>query len=158
LSLEAKTLKQTITEEAAVVQQFVDQLKLEQTALSAGDTDNLSTFADQKSMLAVRLGDLAERRNALVAAQGFSPDRKGIEAWCEKHPAELAAAGTWAKILKLASEARELNILNGKLIQLRMNFTAKALEALQAGKNSLDLYGPDGQSTKTGHRRIDHAV
>jgi flagellar biosynthesis protein FlgN len=158
LNKEGKHLVHAIAEEAQVVQQFVDLLSLEQTALSAGDTDGLPALAEQKSKLAVRLDNIAAQRNATLVAMGFTTDRSGIEAWCIQHPAEKITMDTWASIIKLAREARELNRLNGELIQLRMNVTAAALEALRASKNSLDLYGPDGQSAKAGHRSIDHAV
>ena len=157
-SKEAKALLQILAEEAESIQQFVDLLNLEQVALASGETDALPEFAEKKSKLAVTLNKLAGQRSTLLSAQGFSIDRKGVEAWHAKHPTEQSVADTWSTILTLAAEARELNRVNGELIQLRLNVTAKALQALQAGKNSLDLYGPDGQSTSTGQRRIDHAV
>lgn len=155
---ETKPLLRIIAEEARTVQQFVDLLNREQTALSVGETDELPALAEQKSILANDLVNLDMQRNDLLAIMGFKSGRKGIEAWCAKHPAEQAVADTWATILRLATEARELSRLNGELIQLRLNVTAKALQALQAGKSSLDLYGPDGQATNSGLRRIDHAV
>ena len=158
LSADASTFLQTIAEEVKTVQQFADLLKLEQTSLSAGNTDDLLVFAEQKSQLAIDLGRLAAQRNLSLAAQGFAADRPGVEAWCAKHPSEKTASDTWSRILVLAREARELNRLNGELIQLRMQFNAKALEALQGGKNSLDLYGPDGQATTSGRPRINQAV
>ena len=157
-SSETRSLLQIISEEARTVQQFVDLLNREQTALSARETDDLPALAEQKSTLAKDLVNLDRQRNDLLAASGFKSGRKGIEAWCTKYPAEQAVADTWATILRTATEARELSRLNGELIQLRLNVTAKALQALQAGKSSLDLYGPDGQATNSGQRRIDHAV
>ena len=158
LNSEVTRLRQTVTEEALAVQQFVDLLSLEQKALSAGDTDDLPALAEKKTQLAGHLNHLAEQRNVTLAVLGFSADREGIEAWCAQHPAEQVAKTTWANILKLAREAHELNRVNGELIQLRMNATSAGLEALRASKSSLDLYGPDGQSSKAGHRSIDHAV
>ena len=158
LNDDGKRLIQAISEEALAVQQFVALLSLEQTALSTGNTDDLPAFAENKGELASRLERLAEQRNAVLAAMGFSTNREGVEAWCSQHPTGKTVADTWADILKLAREARELNRLNGELIHIRLNATANALEALRVSKNSLDLYGPDGQSAKTGHRRIDHAV
>lgn len=145
---------QTMTAEAVAVQQFVNLLKLEQTSLSNGNIDNLPEFAEQKSKFSVHLSSLAEQRNTALAAQGLATDRAGIEAWCTKHPEEQNARKAWQKILALASEARELNRLNGELIQMRLQYISKALEALQSGNKSLDLYGPDGQSTTLGNRRI----
>lgn len=158
LTAEATVFLQAMSAEAEAVQQFVDLLKLEQTSLSNGNTDNLPEFAEQKSKLAVHLNSLAAQRNASLAAQGFAADRAGIEAWCATFPDEQHASSTWRTILSLAAEARELNRLNGELIQMRMQYITKALEALQSGNKSLDLYGPDGQSTTAGHGRINHSV
>jgi flagella synthesis protein FlgN len=152
------TFLQTLKAEGEAIQQFVDLLKLEQTSLSHRNTEDLPKLAEQKSKLAVHLNSLAAQRNASLETQGFGVDRTGIEAWFAKHPNEKAAANAWSRILSLATEARELNRLNGELIRIRMQYTAKALEALQGGKQLLDLYGPDGQSATPNTRRINDAV
>jgi flagella synthesis protein FlgN len=149
---------QTIAEEATAVRRFVDLLKLEQTSLSNGSTDDLLDFAEQKSKLATQLNNLAAQRSALLVAQGFSADRAGVDAWCANHSSGKEAGASWSVLLSLAAEARELNRLNGELIQMRMQYNANALEALRGGKNALDLYGPDGQATSPGHSRIFDAV
>ena len=149
---------QNLTVEVEAVLQFVDILKREQAALGQGVTEELPVFAEQKSTLAVRLNNLATQRNAALAAQGLNADRSGVEAWCAKHPNEKNAKAIWDRILLLAGEAKELNRLNGELIQMRMQYNAKALEALMGGNKSLDLYGPDGQSTTPNNSRINDAV
>ena len=155
---ETTALQQTLVAEAEAVQQFAELLKLEQTSLSSGNTDELPAFAEQKVKLAVHLNTLSAQRNAALATQGLDADRAGVEAWCAKHPNENEVVAAWSRILLVAGEARELNRLNGELIQIRMQYNARALEALQGGKNSLALYGPDGQSTTSGKTRINDAV
>jgi len=154
MAAQATVFLQAMTAEAVAIQQFVSLLKLEQTSLSNGNIDNLPEFAEQKNKFSVHLNSLAEQRNAALTAQGFSADRAGIEAWCTKYSEEQGTRKAWQKILSLAAEARELNRLNGELIQMRLQYISKALEALQSGKKSLDLYGPDGQSTTPDNRRI----
>jgi len=151
-------VQQIVVAEVQTIGQFVDLLKLEQAALRSGDTETLLGYAEQKLNLASRLDELAAQRNAALAAQGFSTDRIGVEAWCAKHLEEDIATKAWATVLALAGEARELNRGNGELIRLRMQYNAKALEALRGGASSLDLYGPDGQATAPGRRRINHSV
>ena len=154
----ANSVSQALQEEVAEIQHFTDLLKLEQAALSNGNTDELLEFADKKDKSAARINHLAEQRNALLSAQGLPPDRPGIEAWCAQNPKETSATTAWGAILTLAHEARELNRLNGELIELRLQFNSKALEALRGREATLDLYGPDGQSKNHEHRRINHAV
>ena len=154
---DSRSLRQMFEGEARLLDLFVDLLRREQIALSQGSAEELPELAEQKNGLVIQLNQLSTKRVAFLEAHGFSPDRIGIDAWCaqaeDQHTTE-----TWHKALKLAAEARELNRVNGELIQTRMQFTAKALEALSGAKNSLELYGPDGQSTKLGSRRINDAV
>ena len=157
-SVAEAALAQTVVAEAQTVEQFVELLKLEQGSLSRGDTDALVGHAERKMEFAARLNELAAERNAALASLGFAADRAGVEAWCAKHPAEEVAAKAWVRVIALAGEARELNRLNGELIRLRMQYNAKALEALRGGASSLDLYGPDGQATTPGRQRINHSV
>ena len=152
------SLLKTIGAELAAVEQFVDLLKLEQTELSTGNTDALPELAERKSTLALQLSGLAAQRNAFLAAQGLAADRVGLATWCAKHPAEKKAAQAWDTLRALSGEARELIRVNGELINIRMQYNARALEALRAGSATLDLYGPDGQATTPGNRRINDAV
>lgn len=155
---DAAGLEQIIAAEAQVLTQFVDLLKLEQNSLSSGNIDALPGHAEQKTKFGARLNSLAAQRNAALAAQGLGHDRSGIDAWCASHPGQQGAATAWSTLLSLAGEARQLNQANGDLIQIRMRYNAKALEALRGGNSSLDLYGPDGQSRSAAHRRINDAV
>ena len=144
--------------ESEAVQQFVDLLELEQSALTLGETDALPDYAEKKITLAVHLSRLAAERNDVLTKQGFGTDKSGIEDWLAKHPIENNSHQVWLNILASASKARDLNRLNGELIALRMQYNEKALEALRGGNRCLDLYGPDGQSTSAGSRRIIDSV
>lgn len=157
-SAEAARLHTILEAEAGSIQQFVELLALEQTALANGETDGLPGFAAQKNTLAAHLNRLAEERSRLLAQKGFSPDKSGIEAWCARHAGAKNEIQLWSDILELATRARELNRLNGVLIKTRMQHNAKALEILLGESNALRLYGPDGQSTTQGTRRINDAV
>lgn len=149
---------QTVEAEADAVVRFVELLKLEQSTLGKGDIDGLSLLIQKKTEVAAELGVLAEQRNASLTAQGLGADRSGIEAWLEKHPADTRLRTAWSRILPLAGEARELNRVNGELIQIRMQHNAQALEALLGASRQLSLYGPDGQTTAHSGRRINDAV
>jgi flagella synthesis protein FlgN len=151
-------LLQTLNAEAEAVRRFVDVLQREQNALKSGNTENLIDLAEQKSQVSSTLKQISAQRNTLLAAAGFNDDRAGMEAWCARNPAEKRVNEAWSSVISLASEARELNRLNGELINLHMQYNSKALEALRGGHSALELYGPDGQSQTLGHRRINDAV
>ena len=94
-------------------------------------------------------------RSDWLASLGYFADRAGIETWLQQHPQETPVAASWAAIMTQAAEARELNRLNGELIELHLQHNARALNALRGGEDSLDLYGPDGQSRTSGSTRIN---
>lgn len=149
---------QTLADERQTIVQFIELLKLEQASLNNGGSDELLELAASKDKLAVKLGGLAQQRSNFLAAQGLSTDRRGVEAYCAAHPEAQHVASNWSAILALATDARELQQTNGKLIEIRLQYNAKALEALQGGRKPLDLYGPDGQSKTAGNQRINHTV
>jgi flagella synthesis protein FlgN len=151
-------LLRTLTAEADAVLRFVELLKQEQQSLAAGDVDALTPLVSQKNILATDLAILAKQRNVLLAVENFAPDRAGIDAWCEHHPAKNKVRAAWSGILSLASEACELNRVNGELIQIRMQHNTQALAALQGASRPLNLYGADGQTVGQSSRRINDAA
>jgi flagella synthesis protein FlgN len=151
-------LLRTLTAEADAVLRFVDLLKQEQRILANGDVEALTPLIPQKNSLASELMTLAKQRNTSLTAEGFGPDRTGIDAWCNLHPTKNKVSAVWSRILSLAGEARELNRVNGELIQIRMQHNTLALEALQGASRPLNLYGADGQTVGHSNRRINDAA
>lgn len=151
-------IRQTVSKEADLVRLFVDLLEQEQEVLTNGGTDDLPAIAERKEKLAAELNDLSRQRNALLVSLGFPPDRAGMESWTVANPGQKETIAGWNQTLSLAARAKNLNLRNGQLIELRMKYNAQALEILMRKENNLDLYGPDGRSSTLGDRRIDDAV
>jgi len=149
---------QTIANEAELVQRFVELLTQEQAILTEGKIDELPSLADKKEKLATELNTLTRLRSQYLTSQGYTADRPGMQAWSSKHPEHQQALASWDKTLTLAAQAKELNRLNGQLIQLRMQYNSQALEILRRKDNPLDLYGPDGRSSLQGDRKINDVV
>ncbi|MDR2164321.1 MAG: flagellar protein FlgN [Zoogloeaceae bacterium] len=147
-----------IIQEADFVERFVRLLEQEKVLLTEGRTEALVAAVKDKEQLAAKLNDLTQRRGRYLADNGFAPNRAGMESWSARHPGQEQAIAAWNRTLALAARAKELNRLNGQLIELHMQYTGQALEILLRKENRLDLYGPDGRSTASGDRRIDDAV
>lgn len=154
----AKDFPQTVEAEVTAIQRFVGLLEVEQEMLVKGEIDELMELVREKNGVIARLAALAAERSRCLAAEGLAADRAGVSAWFEAHPGETAARTIWASLLSLASRARELNRVNGELIQLRMQHNAQALEALTHTNSALGLYGPDGQNTPASSRRISDSA
>jgi flagella synthesis protein FlgN len=147
-----------VVEEADFVERFVRLLEEEKALLTEGRTEALAAAVEKKEALAARLNALARQRGDYLAADGFSPDRAGMESWSARHPEQREALAAWNRSLSLAARAKEINRVNGQLIRLHLRHTGEALEVLLRKEGRLDLYGPDGRATASEDQRIDDAV
>jgi flagella synthesis protein FlgN len=139
-----------MAEEISAVRLFVSVLEDEQQILAGGDIDRLLPLAEKKSQLASRLSEIAERRQQALTAAGSTPAT--MAAWLATNTDSAAHSG-WKTLLELAANARELNILNGKLIAERMGHNQQALAILLQARDKAALYGPDGQTRFGGSGR-----
>lgn len=147
-----------IPTEQEAVGRFVALLKEEQSALQQGDIDALGAIVERKTPLAAELDAIAGRRRAALEAAGLPVRREGVETWLSVAPEGAAARAAWRSLLALAAEARELNRVNGELIELRLRNNTQALQALLGAVPREELYGPDGRpAPPSGNRVIDAA-
>lgn len=140
----AAALATLLAEEVREVETFIELLRQEQALLvSAGNADILMQLVERKSSYAARLKALSDKREELLAANGYEPGRNGMEAWLSKTPG--SSRSLWQKLMTLAAEARALNSTNGKLIGIHWQHNQAALTALMSAANRAMTYGPDGQ-------------
>lgn len=152
------SLLELLAHETKLVGEFIAKLTVEQEALKQGAMESLAAINTRKLELANLLNAAESERNTALVKSGFVGDRGGMLNWLAKHDKESAVAREWKRLMELAAEARELNRLNGKLIDLRLQATNQALNALTLAPQRSTLYGPDGHATRsTGSRIIDAA-
>lgn len=137
-------LSQVIGNEFASLQEFVTLLQREQELLKLGDAESLLPLIENKNALADKLGTLARAREMEVSRLGLAPGRAGMELWLQKSGGE-SDRQLWSKLMALAAEARDINMVNGKLIGLHMQHNQQAFTALMNASNRAMTYGPDGQ-------------
>ena len=142
--------------EAALVVRFRDTLLREQEILRAGTSDELADINTKKLALAESLNTLGvERAQALSSGQDGAVD---MQAWFAAHPRETESIKLWAGLLSVAREAREINEVNGSLINALHQKTSEALSILTRSESDQSLYSRDGQAaSSTGSRIIDSA-
>jgi flagella synthesis protein FlgN len=142
----------TLHEEQQVMQQLRDVLEQEQRYLMKAVIDKLEDLAAQKSALVTRMAQLSSERHGALAAAGFPAREEGMESWLAVST-EADAADLWRAVLKLTREAKELNRLNGMLINKQMAYTQGALNALRPMPQSGQIYGRSGQTSAGGASR-----
>jgi flagellar biosynthesis protein FlgN len=122
-------------------------MKLEQQQLVAARIDGLPALTAEKSQLVAQLTTLASERHAALGAAGFARQEAGMQAWLDRG-ADSGAGALWQEVLGLTREAKELNRVNGILINKHMSHNQSALNALRAPTQAgSSLYGPSGQAT-----------
>ena len=93
------------------------------------------------------------RLQALGAA-GFAARDTGMDAWLASS-ADPAASTLWQELLVLTREAKELNRVNGMLINKQMHYNQNLINAMRTPAQGADnsFYGPSGQPTAGGPSR-----
>ena len=144
----------TLTAEHQRIAALVELMKQEQQLLVAADADGLAGLTPRKVVLVQELAQLSRERHIALGRAGFAADEAGMEPWLAAH-GDDAARAAWSQLLAGTAEAKELNRVNGLLINRQMAHTQTVLTALRtptAGAEST-LYGAKGQTFGSGPSR-----
>lgn len=151
-------LADILARESALVREFVASLGQEQKALTRGEVDVLTAITQRKNELVEQLNRVEQERSAFLRHAGHTGDQEGVSTWLASNKSDIAAAKSWSELLELATEAKRINNLNGRLIAMRLQAANQALGILTEQSHRSGLYGRDGFTTaKTGSRIIDAA-
>lgn len=129
-------LSSVLAEEISSFGQFCLLLDEEREALARLDQDALDVIISRKQMLCEHLSRLAEQRSRLI------PDPA----------AEPAITAEWERLLALAARARDMNRINGTVIEARLQHNQQAMSLLKLG-DALSTYSADGLSRPGGSAR-----
>lgn len=141
----------TVSQEQHHISQLIALMKQEQQLLVAADADGLANLTPQKNALLQALAGLSAQRHAALRAAGCEGSEAGMEPW-------LAVGGNedarkqWEDLLALGREAKELNRVNGILINKQLAHNQGVLNALRmpAGAEAGGMYGASGQALGSG--------
>ncbi len=146
----------TLHDEIKLISCLIDLMKQEQQFLVAANSEGLATLTPLKTQLVEQMIGLAAQRHRSLAQDGFAASEIGMTAWLAsiKDPALNA---TWDSLLAVTRDAKELNRVNGMLINKQLNNNHALIAAMRAPSGAADthFYGPSGQTTAvTGKRRL----
>ena len=144
----------TLPEEQQLISALLDLMKQEQQCLIGADTDGLNAITPQKAELMNQLAVLANQRHELLGAAGQAGSEAGMQAWVDTLGDHAATAG-WHQLLDLTREAKELNRVNGMLINKQMTHNQNLINAMRQPSSAGDsaVYGPTGQAAPGGPSR-----
>ncbi len=133
---------------------FVGLLQTEQDVLIRDDAESLALLASEKSGRIERLNRLGEQRNACLETKNPSADASGMISWLGRNPTLSATvASVWRELLALGETARQINLVNGALIESALGRSRQKLAVLLHASGSDGVYRPDGQMRATHNSR-----
>ncbi|MBI4292032.1 MAG: flagellar protein FlgN [Betaproteobacteria bacterium] len=148
-------MARSLSAESARIEALLQILRQEQAALLAHEFERVSAFALAKNEHLAALGSLAEARGVNLRLKGLSSDLTGMNTLVA---GTEVLRGPWQRLLRLAQEARQANLVNGRLINAQMHFTSGALSVLHQTSIRFATYGADGQkSAAPAHRALASA-
>lgn len=136
-----------LAKEQELIGEVLDLLREEQQHLVSADTDALERITPRKAQLVQEMSALARQRHSALGAAGFPAEESGMQAWLAASGDQNATA-TWQDLLTKTREAKELNRVNGLLINKRLAHNATLLNAMRGPSAAPDagVYGPGGQA------------
>lgn len=146
----------TLQDELKLIDCLIDLMKQEQQFLVAANTDGLATLSPLKTQLVEQAAAQAGQRHASLKADGCEGSESGMDAWVARMN-NPAVSTLWQQVLDKTREAKELNRVNGLLINKQMMHNQILIQAMRTPADAADtgFYGPSGQTTPiTGKRRL----
>ena len=151
----------TLTEEQQVAKVLVDYLQQEQALLISADIEGLSLLTEKKASAVSLMSELATNRHRALAAVGHLASETGMQSWLTEQSAKFPTAAkqnkdvlnAWSNLLAIARQAKEINRVNGILINTHVVRNQTALNVFQVRTTDANLYGPNGQATSASKGR-----
>ncbi|MBM3202401.1 flagellar protein FlgN [Candidatus Woesearchaeota archaeon] len=122
-------------------------LEEESSALRSRDVDNLHAVAARKQDLADNLNELTVRQKSLLHATGFSVDAAGMESLL-RQTADEAGLQVWQETLRMTTECKYRNEVNGAYLALLERYVESALDVMTGSPSLGETYGPKGSKSR----------
>ncbi|MET3130554.1 flagella synthesis protein FlgN [Oxalobacteraceae bacterium GrIS 1.11] len=142
----------SLREEHKLMTELLELMQQEKLHLLAADIEELTESTARKSALVQQLAQLAGARHEALGAAGYPAREEGMDAWLAACGDPLAAP-CWSQVLHLTRAAKELNRVNGMLVNRHLAHTQGALNALRPPPQGGNFYGPSGQTTVSSPNR-----
>jgi flagellar biosynthesis protein FlgN len=136
-----------LQDELQAMQALLDLTREEQPLLIDAEIDQLAALTPRKTALVGQLAQCAAARHAQLAAAGFPASEAGMAAWLAA-PGNEDGGALWSALLACTRQAKELNRVNGMLVNKHMAHARAALDALRPPtQTNHTTYGPSGQTS-----------
>jgi len=120
-------------QEIHAVEQVLDSLERERTALNARDADALLKITGEKERCVAQAAELERQRIGLQRELGVDGSSGEFD-------------GSRHALRSLVLQCRELNDANGLMIRWQRQRVAESLNLVMGDRRDASVYGPDGEA------------
>lgn len=142
----------SLEQESSTVGRLIEMLEQEQSCLIKADFEQMQTLLEKKSTLLQSLSLISQERYQWLSAAGYPANESGMSDWLKDH-SEHALLASWLTMQQALLKAKELNRINGMLINKHFTRNQQLLSALQGQTETDHFYGPSGQATSNSRVR-----
>lgn len=135
-----------------LVNELAFLLSREQVSLINADIDAIESLLDEKNVLLQAINQSVQVRYQALSDAGYQPNENGMEAWVEKS-ASVRYIQLWRDFQKTLEQAKELNRLNGQLVNKHFNRNQQFLQHLKGDFANGEVYGRNGQASSQTYAR-----
>jgi flagella synthesis protein FlgN len=142
-------------QDTQLLNDLVSLLSKEQAALVNMDIDEVESILDQKSKLIQTIANATKMRHKALAQAGYDANENGMVMWLRANDSKPLQA-QWDTFQKQLSQAKELNRVNGQVINQHFQRNQQIISQLQGkavNAGAGNVYGPNGQTTFSSHTR-----
>jgi flagella synthesis protein FlgN len=145
----------SLREEEQIMSTLLDLLRQEQQLLVAAEIEGLPAVTTRKTALVTQMTLLSAQRHRSLGKCGFPAEEAGMDAWiAASGEAREESASLWQALLEHTRAAKELNRVNGMLINKQMGHTQDALQSLRPhNATANNFYSPGGIATSVPRSR-----
>lgn len=135
-----------LTEDVAYIEQLRQLLERERAALEARQHTLLPELIEGKNQLLAALGQHALQRQNWLRSANLEANHEGWLKWLSQNPKTHGQAEQWNSLADQFRACRELNEINGKIINRAQQTMGQLLNLLRGQDNSApELYNAKGQ-------------
>ena len=141
-------------QDAKRLNELVALLTKEQTSLVQMDIEDVEQILDEKSVLIQQIADATKTRHQALGQAGYDANENGMATWIRASENQQMHAD-WEVFQDQLAKAKELNRVNGQMINQHFKRNQQALNTLQgkAPNANAGVYGANGQTSAPNHRR-----
>lgn len=136
-------LEDLLNREIGELTQFISLLEEELDALTAGSADAVQYCTSRKQDLLGRIFATRDAVNAVARRTSTDPHLKSAESWLAR-TSSTRIRQAFDQLTDRAEQARQLNQLAGRLIQIKLRGVNERLDVLQPARLMDAVYRPEG--------------